>query len=82
MLSEDQANAWSFFIGGHRMCFGNLVNELKQHGISVTESQIRWAIKTGKVSRPEMDASLRFKFSEQNVSEIVRHFKPQYAVTA
>ncbi len=64
------------------MCFGDLVNELKRHGISVTESQIRWAIKTGKVSRPEMDASLRFKFSEQNVSEIVRYFKPKNLVSA
>ena len=63
------------------MCFGDLVHELRRHGISVTESQIRWAIKTGKVSRPDLDGSLRFKFSEENVSEIVRYFQSKDPVS-
>src|SRR5262245_51907772 len=34
------------------------------HGLGheVTEPQIRWAIKSGQVSRPPLDGSLRFNF--------------------
>ena len=72
-----------FFIGEERkMCFGDLMIELHRRRISVTESQVRWALKTGKVSRPKLDASLRFTFSSENVDEIADHFSEQEAVTA
>ena len=52
------------------MCFSELLRELQRHGIEVSESQIRWAIKSGKVSRPRLDGSLRFDFRDDNVAEI------------
>jgi hypothetical protein len=64
------------------MCFGDLMIELHRRGISVTESQVRWALKTGKVSRPKLDASLRFTFSPKNVGEIADHFRKQQTVTS
>jgi len=68
--------AWFFFfVGSVTMCFGDLVIELRRNGITATEQQIRWAIRTGKVDRPAYDASLRFKFSKKNVSEIADYFK-------
>lgn len=62
------------------MCFGYLMIELHRRGISVTESQVRWALKIGKVSRLKLDASLRFMFS--NVGEIADHFRKQQTVTS
>lgn len=56
------------------MCFSELLQDLRQHGIEVSEARIRFAMKTGKVSRPRVDGSLRFDFSEENVAEIVAHF--------
>ena len=79
VISKDQANAWSFFIGDVEMCYGDLVNELRRHGFRVTESQIRYAISSGKVTRPEMDGSFRFKYSTENVAEIVRFFQSKLA---
>ena len=64
------------------MCFGDLVKELESRGIVVTDSQIRWAIKSGKVSRPPLDGSLRFSFSDGHVSELTAHFKLQHPVDA
>lgn len=63
------------------MCFRELLNELKRSRVSATESQIRWAIKTGKVSRPRVDGSFRFDFSEENVAEIVTRFAKSEAVS-
>lgn len=56
------------------MCLRELLDELTRRGIVATESQIRWAIKTGKVSRPRIDGSLRFDFSVMNVDELAKHF--------
>jgi hypothetical protein len=64
------------------MCFGDLMVELRRRRISVTESQIRWALKTSKVTRPKLDGSLRFTFSPENVDEIADHFSQQEPVTA
>ncbi len=49
--------------------------EIRQAGVAATESQIRWAIKTGHVSRPRRDGSLRFVFAESNVAELIRYFQ-------
>jgi hypothetical protein len=56
------------------MCLKELLDELKQRGVAATESQIRWAIRTGKVTRPRVDGSLRFDFQDANVSELASHF--------
>lgn len=56
------------------MCLSELLRELRRTGVEASESRIRWAIKTGKVSRPRVDGSFRFDFSEENVAEIVTHF--------
>lgn len=62
------------------MCFRELLQELRRNGVAATESQIRWAIKTEKVSRPRIDGSLRFDFSDQKLDERIRHFrKPEPA---
>lgn len=55
------------------MCFRELLDELQRAGVLATESQIRWAIKTGKVTRPRVDGSFRFDFSMENVAEIAAH---------
>ena len=56
------------------MCYGDLIQTLHERGIHATESQIRWAIRSGKVSRPMRDSSLRFVFAEQHVRELVDYF--------
>ena len=56
------------------MCLKELMDELRRAGTEVSETQIRWAIKTGKLSRPRIDGSHRFDFSFENVAEIVTHF--------
>lgn len=56
------------------MCLRELMDELRRAGITVSETQIRWAIKTGKVSRPRVDGSLRFDFRAEHVAEIAAHF--------
>jgi hypothetical protein len=57
------------------MCFRELMDLLHEKRIEATESQIRWAMKTGKVSRPPLDGSLRFNFGPQQVSELLALFK-------
>ena len=57
------------------MCLTDLLTRLRKEEIVATESQIRWAIKTLKVSRPKLDGSLRFDFSEENVAELIHHFQ-------
>jgi hypothetical protein len=56
------------------MCWRVLFSALQRAGVEATESQVRWAIKTGRVSRPPLDGSLRFHFSNENVAELVAHF--------
>jgi hypothetical protein len=56
------------------MCLRDLLTALKGRGLEVTETQLRWAIKTGKVSRPALDGSLRFDFGERHLREIVAYF--------
>jgi hypothetical protein len=57
------------------MCFSDLLSELGKRGIRVTESQIRWAIRSGKTSRPPLDGSLRFAFTGRHVDEFEDHFR-------
>jgi hypothetical protein len=53
----------------------DLVKRLRAAGVSATESQIRWALKSGHVARPQLDGSLRFVFSEANVVELIDYFR-------
>lgn len=59
------------------MVLSEAMTRLALIGVPVTESQIRWAIRTNKVARPHMDGSLRFDFSEANLAEIAMHFSPK-----
>lgn len=63
------------------MCMSELLEELRRQNVNVNETQVRWAIKTGKVTRPRRDGSLRFDFAPENVSEIVEHFNSREAVS-
>jgi hypothetical protein len=56
------------------MCMRDLLAVLRQRGLEVTETQIRWAIKSGKIARPPLDGSLRFDFGQQHLREILHHF--------
>jgi hypothetical protein len=40
----------------------------------MTEPQIRWAITSGKVSRPELDGSLPFDFGQEHLEQLRRLF--------
>lgn len=66
------------------MCFSELLRELQRHGLAASESQIRWAIKSGRVSRPRVDGSFRFDFRDENVAELVAYLghKPRHRVAA
>lgn len=64
------------------MCFAELIAELRRAGVTPSESQIRWAIKTGKVSRPLLDASHRFVFEEEHVAEIAAQFADSQEVAS
>ena len=52
------------------MCLKDLLERLRREGIAVTESQIRWAIASGKIGRPSLDGSLRYVFDGSHVEQI------------
>ena len=56
------------------MCLRDLLLNLKRDGIEVTESQVRWAITSGKIERPPLDRSLRFDFGEHHVFQLRQLF--------
>jgi hypothetical protein len=56
------------------MCWKDLLRRLARDCPDVSVSQIRWAIVTGKVRRPPLDGSLRFVFSEEDVTGIKDYF--------
>jgi hypothetical protein len=49
--------------------------ELRSHGLTTTEMQLRWAHKSGKLARPRLDAAHRFDFSATDVERAVEFFK-------
>lgn len=57
------------------MCFGDVLNELRQGGLCVNATQLRWAITSGKVERPPLDGSLRFDFGPQHVRQLRGYFE-------
>ena len=51
-------------------CFSDLMKHLHREGINLTDQQVRWAVRTGAISRPQQDGSLRFVYSDQHVEEL------------
>lgn len=62
------------------MCLKELMEELRRSGIKVSETQVRWAIKSGRVLRPRVDGSNRFDFREENIAELASHFAQKVSV--
>lgn len=56
------------------MCFRDFVRALTAEGVRVTDTQVRWAIATGKIPRPPMDGSLRYVFGAKHVKNAKRIF--------
>jgi hypothetical protein len=56
------------------MCLKDLLDLLREQGLEVTEPKLRWAIKTGRVSRPAVDGSLRFAYEERHLQEALAYF--------
>ena len=61
------------------MCLRDLLNLLRAQGLEATEPKLRWALKTGKLSRPRLDGSLRFDFGEQHLREALAYFSREKA---
>ena len=64
------------------MCFRELIDELRRQGIQATESQIRWAIKSGKVSKPPLNKGLNFVFGDEHLERLVELFTAGQATSA
>lgn len=47
----------------------------EERGLKISDTQLRWAIRGGKISRPALDGSLRFDFTTENLDEIERYFR-------
>jgi len=58
----------------HEYCLSDVITKLREQGLSTTATQIRWAINSGKISRPPLDASLRFDFGQRQVQELCDYF--------
>lgn len=52
------------------MCFADLLMTLQFEGFDITEAKIRSALRSGRLSRPELDASHRFKFSSHHLQQL------------
>ena len=64
------------------MCYAELIDELRRRGIHATESQVRWAIQSGKVDRPPLNKSLNFDFGEEHLQRLVELFTAKQAAGA
>jgi hypothetical protein len=61
------------------MCMRDLLKRLQSEGLTVSEARLRWAMSTGKVTRPPLDGSLRFDFGEEHVQEILAYLASREA---
>ena len=52
------------------MCFSDLIQELHRQGVNLTDQQVRWALRTGAVSRPPQDGGCRFVFGPEHVEQL------------
>ena len=55
------------------MCFSDFVRKLQDLGVKASASQVRWAINSGKISRPPLNGSLSFEFGPEQVEDY-RHY--------
>jgi len=56
------------------MVWKDLLTALRSEGFNVSESQVRWAIASGKINRPSLDGSLRFVFTQEHLQQLKRLF--------
>ena len=61
------------------MCFRDFIRSLAGEGIRVSDTQVRWAIATGKLPRPPLDGSLRYVFGDAHLEIARRIFSKQRA---
>jgi hypothetical protein len=59
------------------MCLRDVLTELRQDGIEISEAQVRWAITSGKIDRPPLDGSLRFVFGHSHLNALRKLFGDQ-----
>ncbi len=59
------------------MGFREFLQTLERDGLRLKEHQIRYAIKRRRISRPELDPSLRFVFEKKHLDECRRLFSKQ-----
>ena len=52
------------------MCFADLLVELRRRGIQTSEAKIRWVIRTGKVPKPPLDGSKRYRFDAALIEKL------------
>ena len=57
------------------MVLSEFLLEVRTYGVSPSETQLRWAMKTGKLPRLRLDAAHRFDFSRDDVDRAVALFK-------
>lgn len=57
------------------MCLKDLLRKLRADGLVVREPQVRWAITSGKISRPPLDGSLRFDFTQEHIEQLRQIFE-------
>ena len=56
------------------MCMRDLLTALYDEGLPVRETQVRWAIASGKITRPPLDGSLRFDFGREHLEQLRQLF--------
>ena len=61
------------------MCFHDVLEELHRSGLSVSGVQVRWAINSGKISKPKLDGSLRYDFGPEHVAGLENYFRNRRA---
>ena len=54
--------------------FGDVLERLRNEGVDINRSQLRWAINSGKIEKPPMDGSLSFVFGQQDVERQLAYF--------
>lgn len=61
------------------MCMKDLIAALHADGVQVSETQVRWAITSGKIQRPPLDGSLRFVFGPEHLNELRSYFESRHS---
>ncbi len=56
------------------MVLSEFLELVRQRDVKVTEAQIRFAIKNGRIPRPRLDGAHRFDFSSVDVDRAVEFF--------